>query len=163
MRPDQGTIDTQHWHRLKTSLEILHNISPKFSTPSSPISLYKDIATLLILQPAMSLDKKLTQTLAAMERMEKLMEALNNDLEAIKQENHYLKAVVETNNDPTHPDHPLYEEPAVGSSPPPANYPQSTPGKSEIKYHESKMICDAAVQWFMTNVSVTSAWLNTTT
>ena len=67
----------------------------------------------------MSLDEKLAQTLAAMERMEKLMEALNNDLEAVKQENHYLKAVVETNNDPTHPDHTLYKVPANNSPPPP--------------------------------------------
>ena len=51
----------------------------------------------------MSVEEKLAQTLATMEHMEKLMEALNNDSEAVKQENHYLKAVVETNNDPTHP------------------------------------------------------------
>ena len=135
---DQGTIDMQYQHQ-KTSLETLYKNSPKFSTPSSPISLCEDIATSLTLKPIMSLDEKLAQTLAAMERMEKLMEALNNDLEAVKQENHYLKAVVETNNDPTHPDHPLYEEPAVGSSPPPANYPQSLPGKPEIKYREPKI------------------------
>ena len=87
----------------------------------------------------MSLDEKLTQTLAAMERMEKLMEALNNDLEAVKQENHYLKAVVETNNNPTHPDHLLYEEPANNSSLSPANYPQSSSGKPKIKYREPKI------------------------
>ena len=55
----------------------------------------------------MSSDDQLAKTLAAMEQMEKLMEALNNDLETIKEENRYLKAVVETNNDPTNPDHPL--------------------------------------------------------
>ena len=87
----------------------------------------------------MSLDEKLAQTLATMERMEKLMEALNNNLEAVKQENHYLKAVVETNNDPTHPDHPLYEEPAYKPSPPPANTPQPSSGKPEIKYCEPKI------------------------
>ena len=87
----------------------------------------------------MSLDEELAQTLAAMEQMEKLMEALNNDLEAVKQENHYLKAVVETNNDPTNPDHPLYEEPANVSFPPPANTPQPSLGKPEIKYCEPKI------------------------
>ena len=87
----------------------------------------------------MSVGEKLAQTLAAMERMEKLMEALNNDLEAVKQENCYLKAVVETNNDPTNPDHPLYEPPANDPSPTPANYPQSSPGKPEIKYRKPKI------------------------
>ena len=88
----------------------------------------------------MSLDEKLAQTLAAMERMEKLMEALNNDLEAVKQENHYLKVMIETNNNPTHPDHPLYKEPTNNSPLPPANYPQPSSGKPEIKYHEPKIV-----------------------
>ena len=82
-----------------------------------------------------------------MERMEKLMEALNNDLEAIKEENRYLKAVVETNNDPTHPDHPLYEPLAeIHFSPPanrpiplPAHIPPPSSGKPEIKYREPKI------------------------
>ena len=87
----------------------------------------------------MSLNEKLAQTLAAMERMERLMEALNNDLEAVKQENHYLKAMVETNNDPTHPDHPLYKSPPNDPSPPPINYPPPSPGKPEIKYREPKI------------------------
>ena len=123
--------------------------------PSSPISLYDDIATSLILQPAMSSDDQLAKTLAAMERMEKLMEALNNDLKTIKEENRYLKAVVETNNDPNHPDHPLYQPQANDDaplpqsvfSPPPANNfslpPVHTPppssGKPEIKYREPKI------------------------
>ena len=81
----------------------------------------------------MSTDEKLAQTLAAMEHMEKLMEALNNDLEAIKQENHYLKAVVETNNDLTHPDHPLYEEPTNRHSPPPIHTSPPSSEKPEIK------------------------------
>ena len=87
----------------------------------------------------MSTDEKLAQTLATMERMEKLMEALNNDLEAVKQENRYLKAVVETNNDSTHPDHPLYEEPAERPNPPPIHIPQPSPEKPEIKYREPKI------------------------
>ena len=79
MRPCQGTTVTT------TSLEAL---SPEFTTPSSPVSLYDHIATSLILQPvAMSVEEKLAQTLAAMERMEKLMEALNRDLEGVKEEN----------------------------------------------------------------------------
>ena len=69
----------------------------------------------------MDSNNKLTKALAAMERMEKLMEALNNDLETVKDENCYLKAVVETNNDPTHPDHPLYEPPARSHFSPPAD------------------------------------------
>ena len=77
----------------------------------------------------MDSDDKLTKTLAAMERMEKLMEALNNDLETVKEENRYLKAVVEMNNDPTNPGHPLYElpsndpVPASHFSPPPIHVP----------------------------------------
>ena len=59
----------------------------------------------------MDSDDKLTKALAAMDCMEKLMEALNNDLETLKEENRYLKAVVETNNDLTNPDHPLYKLP----------------------------------------------------
>ena len=115
--------------------------------PSSPISLYDDIATSLILQPVMSSDDKLSQALATMERMEKLMEALNNDLETVKEENHYLKAMVETNNDPTHPDHPLYEPPTRSHFSPPANDPSLPPihtpapssGKSKVKYREPKI------------------------
>ena len=111
MRLCQGTIVT------KTSLEAL---SPEFTTPSSPVSLYEDIATSLILQPAtMSLEEQLAKTLTMMEHMEKLMEALNNDLETIKEENCYLKAVVETNNDPNHPDHPLYQPPSNNDAPEP--------------------------------------------
>ena len=87
----------------------------------------------------MSVDEKLAQTLATMECMEKLMEALNNNLEAVKEENRYLKAVVETNNDLTNPDHPLYETPANNPSPIPANYPPPSPGKPEIKYREPKI------------------------
>ena len=49
----------------------------------------------------MSIEERLTQTLAAMERMEKVMEALNRDLEGVKQENRYLKAVADTQNDRT--------------------------------------------------------------
>ena len=122
--------------------------------PSSPISLYNDIATSLILQPAMSSDNQLAKTLAAMERMEKLMEALNNDLETIKEENCYLKAVVETNNDPNHPDHPLYQPPSKNDAPeprsifsppvnnsslPPVHTPPPSSGKPEIKYREPKI------------------------
>ena len=71
-------------YRYKTSF----NISPEFSTPSSPVSLYEDIANSLILQPAvMSTEDQLATTLAAMECMERLMEALNRDLDAIKEEN----------------------------------------------------------------------------
>ena len=110
MCPCQGTTI------INTSLEP---ISPEFTTPSSPISLYEDIATSLILQPVMSVEEKLAQTLTAMERMEKLMEALNRDLEGVKEENQYLKAVADTNNDQTNPDHPLYQEPAEGSNLPP--------------------------------------------
>ena len=85
-----------------TSLEA---ISPEFTTPSSPVSLNDDIANSLILEPiAMSVEERLAQTLAAMERMEKVMEALNRDLEGVKAENHYLKAVADTNNDQTNPD-----------------------------------------------------------
>ena len=73
----------------------------------------------------MSVEEKLAQTLAAMERMEKLMEALNQDLEGVKEENRYLKAVADTNNDQTNPDHPLYQEPAEGSNPPPVQIPPS--------------------------------------
>ena len=47
----------------------------------------------------MSIEERLAQTLAAMERMEKLMEALNRDLEGVKEENRYLKAVADTQND----------------------------------------------------------------
>ena len=141
MHPCQGTIVTT------TSLETL---PPEFTTPSSPVSLYEDIATSLILQPAtMSSEEQLTKTLAMMERMEKLMEALNNDLKTIKEENRYLKAVVETNNDLNHPDHPLYQPPSNHDDPkpqsifsPPANNPPLPPvhtpppssGKPEIKY-----------------------------
>ena len=115
--------------------------------PSSPISLYDDIATSLILQPAMSSDDQLTKTLAAMERMEKLMEALNNDLKTVKEENRYLKAVVETNNDPNHLDHPLYQPPSNNDtpplqsifSPPPVHTPPPTSEKPEIKYWEPKI------------------------
>ena len=110
----------------------LEPLSPEFTTPSSPVSLYEDIATSLILQPAMSSDEQLTKTLAAMERMEKLMEALNNDLETIKEENRYLKAVVETNNDSTNLNHPLYEAPAERPNPPPAHVPQSPPMRSHF-------------------------------
>ena len=138
-------------YRYKT----FHSTSPEFSTPSFPISLYDDIATSLILQPAMSSDDQLTKTLATMERMEKLMEALNNDLETIKEENRYLKAVVETNNDPNHPDHPLYQPPSNNDdplprsvfSPPPTNHsslpsiqtPLPSSGKPKIKYREPKI------------------------
>ena len=103
----------------------LEPFSPEFTTPSSPVSLYEEIATSLVLQPAMSTEEQLAKTLAAMERMEKLMEALNNDLEAIKEENRYLKAVADTNNDSTNPNHPLYQEPAEESNPPPIHVPQS--------------------------------------
>ena len=124
MRPCQSTIVTN------TSLEAL---SPEFTTPSSPVSLNDDIATSLIFEPTeMSVEEKLAQTLAAMERMEKLMEALNRDLEGVKEENHYLKAVADTNNDPTNPDHPLYQEPAEGSNPPPVHVPQSPPKRSHF-------------------------------
>ena len=95
----------------------------------------------------MDSDDKLTKALAAMERMEKLMEALNNDLEMVKEENRYLKVVVEMNNDPTNPDHPLYEPPArshfsppTDSPPlPPAHTPQPSSGRPEIKYREPKI------------------------
>ena len=115
--------------------------------PSSPISLYNDIATSLILKPTMSSDDQLTKALAAIERMEKLMEALNNDMETVKEENRYLKAMVETNNDPTHPDHPLYEPPgpshfsppANNSSLPPVNTPPPSSGKPKIKYRKPKI------------------------
>ena len=110
----------------------LEALSPEFTTPSSPVSLYEDIATSLILKPVtMSVEEKLAQTLAAMERMEKLMEALNWDLEGVKEENHYLKAVADTNNDQTNPDHPLYKEPE-GSNPPPIHVPQSPPRGSHF-------------------------------
>ena len=115
--------------------------SPEFSTPSSPISLYDDIATSLILQPAiMSTNDKLTQALAAMERMEKLTEALNNDLETVKEETCYLKVVVETNNNPTNPDHPLYEPPtndpipASHFSPPPIHIPPPPSEKPRVNH-----------------------------
>ena len=78
----------------------------------------------------MSTEEQLVKTLAAMERMERLMEALNRDLDAIKEENHYLKAVADTNNDPTNPDHPLYQEPAEKSNPPPVPIPQSPPART---------------------------------
>ena len=144
MRPCQGTTI------IKTSLEAL---SPEFTTPSSPVSLYDDIATSLVLQPIMSTDEQLTKTLATMEHIEKLMEALNNDLETIKEENCYLKAVVETNNDLSHPDHPLYQPlanndvPPLRSifSPPPIHVPspikESPPlsEKPEVKYREPKI------------------------
>ena len=89
----------------------------------------------------MDSDDKLTKALAAMERMEKLMEALNNDLETVKEENRYLKAVVETNNNPTNLDHPLYEPPndpipPSHFSPPPIHIPPPSP---EIKYREPKI------------------------
>ena len=123
MRPCQGTTITT------TSLEP---ISPEFTTPSSPVSLYDDIATSLIFEPAtMSVEEKLAQTLAAMERMEKLMEVLNRDLEGVKEENRYLKAVANMNNDQTNPDHPLYQEPE-GSNPPPVHIPQSPPQRSHF-------------------------------
>ena len=78
------------------SLEV---ISPEFTTPSSPVSLNDDIATSLIFEPpTMSIEERLAQTLVAMERMEKVMESLNNDLEGVKTENRYLKAVMDTNN-----------------------------------------------------------------
>ena len=70
----------------------------------------------------MSIEERLAQALAAMERMEKVMETLNNDLEGVKAENRYLKAVADTNNDQTNPDHPLYQEPE-GSNPPPVQAP----------------------------------------
>ena len=75
----------------------------------------------------MSIEERLAQTLAAMERMEKVMEALNCDLEGVKQENRYLKAVADTQNDRTNPDHPLYQEPAEGSNPPPIHVPPTPP------------------------------------
>ena len=78
----------------------------------------------------MSTEEQLAKTLAAMERMEALMEVLNHDLDAIKEENCYLKAVADTNNDPTNPDHPLYQEPAEGSNPPPVHTPQALPMRS---------------------------------
>ena len=151
MRPCQGTTV------IKTSLEAL---SPEFTTPSSPVSLYEDIDNSLILRPTMSVEERLAQTLAAMERMEKLMEALNRDLEGVKEENRYLKAVADTNNDQTNPDHPLYQEPAEWPNPspvripspppirsvfsPPADYPPlpppaRTPPAPEIKYREPKI------------------------
>ena len=71
----------------------------------------------------MSVEERLAQTLATMERMEKLMEALNRDLEGVKEENRYLKAIADTNNDPTNPDHPLYEEPVKETNPPPVHVP----------------------------------------
>ena len=99
--------------------KMFPSTSPKFSTPSSLVSLYDDIATSLILQPTMSSDDQLAKTLVAMERMEKLMEALNNELKTIKEENRYLKAVVETNNDPNHLDHPLYQPLSNNDAPEP--------------------------------------------
>ena len=94
----------------------------------------------------MSSDDKLAQALAAMEHMEKLMEALNNDMEMVKEENCYLKAMVETNNDPTNPDHPLYEPPtndpvpASHFSPPLVHIPlPPSSEKPEIKYQEPKI------------------------
>ena len=112
----------------------------------------------------MSTEEQLAKTLAAMEQMEKLMEALNNDLEVIKEENRYLKAAVDTNNDSTNPNHPLYQEPAEESNPPlihdpssppirnvfspPADYPPLPPPirnppssseKPEMKYREPKI------------------------
>ena len=141
----------------KTSLEA---ISPEFTTPSSPVSLNDDIATSLIFEPAaMSIEERLAQTLAAMEQMEKLMEALNRDLEGVKEENRYLKAVADTQNDRTNPDHPLYQEPVEESNPPPVFVPQPsplrifsppvshpplpppahTPPAPEIKYREPKI------------------------
>ena len=110
----------------------------------------------------MSVDEQLAKTIAAMERMEKLMEALNNDLEAVKEENRYLKAVADTNNDSTNPNHPLYQEPTEETNPPPvhipspppvrsyfsppANYPPPpihtppAPEKPEMKYREPKIV-----------------------
>ena len=96
----------------------------------------------------MSSDDQLTKALTAMERMEKLMEALNNDMEMVKEENRYLKAMVRTNNDPTNPDHPLYEPPgpshlsppANNSSLPPIHTPPPSSGKPEIKYREPKIV-----------------------
>ena len=75
------------------------------------------------------------------------MEALNNDMETVKEENHYLKAMVETNNDPTNLDHPLYEPPGPSHFSPPTNnsslLPVHTPplstGRPEIKYREPKI------------------------
>ena len=110
----------------------------------------------------MSVEEKLAQTLAAMERMEKLMEALNRDLEGVKEENRYLKAVADTNNDPTNLDHPLYEElaekpnpspacvpspppirsifsPPASYPPPPVRNPSPSLSKIEIKYKEPKI------------------------
>ena len=113
--------------------------------PSSPVSLYDNIATSLVLQPAMNSNDKLTKALAAMECMEKLMEVLNNDLKTVKKENRYLKAVVETNNDPTNLDHPLYEPPANDPipashfSPPPVHVPPPPSERPEVKYHEPKI------------------------
>ena len=78
----------------------------------------------------MSVEERLAQTLAAMERMEKLMEALNRDLEGVKEENHYLKVVADTNNDQTNPDHPLYQEPAEETNPPPVHVPSPPPVRS---------------------------------
>ena len=80
----------------------------------------------------MSIEERLAQTLAAMERMEKVMETLNRDLEGVKQENRYLKAVADTQNDRTNPDHPLYQEPE-GSNPPPVRpLPSPPPQRSHI-------------------------------
>ena len=105
----------------------------------------------------MSIKERLAQALAAMERMEKVMESLNNDLEGVKTENRYLKAVMDTNNDRTNPDHPEYEErtsqaparvpsppPRRNPPPPPAAYPPlpsrtRTPSPPEIKYKEPKI------------------------
>ena len=107
----------------------------------------------------MSIEDRLTQALAAMERMEKVMESLNNDLEGVKQENRYLKAVIDTNNDQTNPDHPEFVEgtsqppvhiptpPPRRNSPPspPAAYPPPppsrtrTPSPPQIKYKEPKI------------------------
>ena len=122
-------------------------MSPEFSTPSSPISLYNDIATFLILEPVMSTNDQLTKALATMEQMEKLMEALNNDMEMVKEENRYLKAMVETNNNLNHPDHPLYKPPPNNDaplprsvfSPPPVHVPSPALEKPEIKYREPKI------------------------
>ena len=60
------------------------------------------------------------------------MEALNRDLEGVKQENRYLKAVADTQNDRTNPDHPLYQEPAEGYNPPPVPVPSSPPRRSRF-------------------------------
>ena len=60
------------------------------------------------------------------------MEALNQDLEGVKEENRYLKAVADTNNDQTNPDHPLYQEPAEETNPPPVRVPQSPPIRSHF-------------------------------